>query len=140
MIKLWAIVSKSGQYELRHDDPANDGAAATLDKVIWQLTREPDPQSGETVSYKTGNIEFDAKAIKPALIAEIKAIAERKILAIAPIWRQINDLANPSENGAASRRKQINEVRAWSNEIEALIDAAASASEIADLRATLKSW
>lgn len=51
-------------------------------------------------------------------IAAIKAEAERRILEVAPIWRQLNDLADPTSPGAILRRAQINEIRAWSNAAE----------------------
>lgn len=60
------------------------------------------------------------RAIKASLV---KAEAQRRILHIAPIWRQLNDIAAPSKESAA-RRKQIESLRTRSDEIELTIAAA----------------
>lgn len=138
MTMLWAIVSKSGDYQLRYDDPVNDGKAALRGKAVWTLEREPDPLLGETVAYETGEVIFDKSIVESALVNEIKSIAASRILAIAPIWRQINDLANPDDNGASERRAQINAIREWSNNMEIAASNAAKPSDIADIRAALQ--
>jgi len=52
----------------------------------------------------------------------IKAEAEARILEIAPIWRQVNDLAEPDTDGARERRRAIDDVRDWSNRAEAELE------------------
>ncbi len=51
-------------------------------------------------------------------IAAIKAQAEREILAMAPLWQQLNDLRNPTPEGDA-RFAAIDAIRAKSNRDEA---------------------
>lgn len=53
-------------------------------------------------------------------IAAVKADAARQILEVAPIWRQLNDIREPSPEGDA-RLAQIDAIRAQSNAQEALI-------------------
>jgi hypothetical protein len=54
----------------------------------------------------------------------IKMKAERDILAVAPLWRQVNDLAalidpaNPDHSAARRRRAEIDDIRRLSNERE----------------------
>ena len=51
-------------------------------------------------------------------IRAIKAEAERQILAIAPLWKQLNDIREPSPEGNA-RLAAIDAIRAQSNADEA---------------------
>ena len=51
------------------------------------------------------------------LVAQIQAEARRRIEAISPPWRQMNDLREPSPSGAA-RFAAIDEIRAASTLIE----------------------
>ncbi|WP_370170985.1 hypothetical protein [Sphingobium abikonense] len=61
---------------------------------------------------------------RAALIRAVKRQAARRIDAIAPIWRQLNDQRAPSEEGEA-RFAAIDAIRAASDAIEADIAAAA---------------
>lgn len=72
-----------------------------------------------------------ADAMRAALIARIKREAGRRIEAIAPLWRQINDLSVlagvlPPEADekaeAGQRRRAIEALRARSNQIELLLE------------------
>lgn len=67
------------------------------------------------------------------LAGAIKAEAARRIEAIAPAWRQMNDLREPSPEGAA-RFAAIDEVRTWSNALEARALAATDEAELAAVR------
>jgi DNA repair photolyase len=75
---------------------------------------------------------------RAAAIRQVKREAARRIEAIAPIWRQLNDARVPSEAGAA-RFAAINAVRVASDAIEAEIAtmtlAALKALDIASHRA-----
>lgn len=51
------------------------------------------------------------------LVRAIKSAAARRIEAISPAWRQLNDMREPSESGAA-RFAAIDAVRAWSDDLE----------------------
>lgn len=51
------------------------------------------------------------------LVRAIKSAAARRIDAISPAWRQLNDMREPTETGAA-RFAALDAVRAWSNELE----------------------
>lgn len=53
-------------------------------------------------------------------IAAVKAEAARQILEVAPLWKQLNDLREPTPEGDA-RLAAIDAIRAQSNTDEALI-------------------
>jgi hypothetical protein len=61
------------------------------------------------------------------MLAAIKREAERRIEAISPPWRQLNDLREPSDAGAA-RFAAIDAVRAASDAIEAVLAKAPAAA------------
>lgn len=68
---------------------------------------------------------------RAALVRRIKREAARRIEAIAPIWRQLNDLRAPTSSVAAlTRFDAIDDIRAASDAIEA--EAAALAAEAID--------
>ncbi|MCM0001025.1 MAG: hypothetical protein NBV68_16750 [Erythrobacter sp.] len=58
-----------------------------------------------------------AETIRAQLIAAIRREAARRIHAVSPEWRQLNDLREPSEAGAV-RFARIDAIRAASNAIE----------------------
>ena len=65
---------------------------------------------------------FEACTADEALAADIDAIKRRAsdlINEIAPVWRQLNDLASPDSPDAIARREKIDAIRAWSNAAEA---------------------
>jgi len=74
-----------------------------------------DPQTIQLLPADYWSAHDDAMAI-----AAIKAQAEGDILAVAPLWQQLNDLRNPTPEGAA-RFAAIDGIRAKSNDDEALI-------------------
>lgn len=55
-----------------------------------------------------------------AAIAAVKAEAARQILEVAPLWKQLNDIREPTPEGDA-RLAAIDAIRAQSNTDEALI-------------------
>lgn len=67
---------------------------------------------------------FTIATRRAALIRAVKRHAARRIDAIAPIWRQLNDQRAPSREGEA-RFAAIDAIRAASDAIEAEITAAA---------------
>lgn len=145
MTQLWALISKRGELrQLYTQDidhhPVDHGHRRECRSFnVWPLEREPDIIHGETVDYATGAFTFDVSSVLPALLSEIKSEAARRIEAIAPMWRQINDLHEPDTPGAVQRRKALNVVRAWSNKLEASAAAAASPADVMAMRSLLNS-
>lgn len=79
--------------------------------------------------------------LRAAAIAAVKREARRRILAIAPLWRQLNDLASlvapgcysaEDEHCAMERRQKIDDVRAASGRLEARL-VTLSAEQLADV-------
>lgn len=142
MSQLWAIVAPDGSFVLRFTassavHPAQSGHADECEGcAVWPLDRDPRLSLGEGVDPESGEFDFDLSRAEVVLIASIKAEAARRIEAIAPLWRQINDLAEPQAVGAAERRAAIDEIRAWSNQAEAML---AEAMDADDLEAVLQS-
>lgn len=62
----------------------------------------------------------DEAALRAQLLTAIKREAARRINAIAPIWRQMNDARLPSEEGTI-RFARIDAIRAASNQIEDIL-------------------
>jgi hypothetical protein len=141
---IWAIVRRSGAFTLRHTDgehPAEAGHRRDCRGAnVWQLTRDPDLASGERVDYATGAIVFDLGAVQDSVLAEIKAAAGQHIEAFAPLWRQLNDMAEPDNPGAAGRARDIRAVRDWSTDLEARLAQADSATKLRNVRAALADW
>lgn len=140
MTQIWVIVDKSGDFQIRYDNPALDDKATLRGKNVFELAREPLIHLGEAVCFETGEIIFKKSTIDSALISDIKAAAAERISAVAPIWRQLNDLANPNEPGASDRRSEIDDIRQWSNQMEASVASAKSASDISDIRSALQNF
>ena len=141
--QLWALVTPDGSYALRFTDsvahhPADYGHADECEGVeVWPLEREPRTALGEGVDPATGAFDFDIARVADCLIADIKAEAGRRIEAVAPLWRQINDLADPSAPGAAARAASIAAIRGWSNEAETMGLTSLSADDLADTLAAI---
>lgn len=140
--QLWAIVGEAGQRLVwtasADQHPTDHGHAEDCaGQEVFPLDREPIAALGECVTA-TGEIGFDVSRIAPELIAQIKAEAARRIEAFAPLWRQINDLADPTDPGAIERRAKIDAVRAWSNEVEGLLAAAECPADVARIVAELE--
>lgn len=66
-----------------------------------------------------------AEQDQAAAIDAIKKDAERQILEIAPLWKQLNDIREPTPEGDA-RLAAIDAIRAQSNKDEALIKEASN--------------
>lgn len=64
-------------------------------------------------------------------IEAIKAFAGRQIEKEIPLWRQVNDLAEPMSEGAIERRARIKEIRQWSNTVEAMVIGGLQLEEVA---------
>ncbi len=66
--------------------------------------------------------QIDADEIRANLVAAIRDEAARRINAVSPVWRQMNDQRQPSKAGAA-RFAQIDAIRAVSQRLEAELTA-----------------
>lgn len=136
MSQLWALVAPEGGYVLRFTDsaahhPADHGHADECEGLaVWPIEHEPRAALGEGVDPATGAFDFDLGRVSAALITAIKAEAGRRIEAIAPLWRQINDMNDPATPGAIARAEAIASIRSWSNATEADLLAATSADEV----------
>lgn len=143
MSQLWALVAPDGSYVLRFtnsadEHPAEHGHAEECEGMaVWPLEREPRLELGEGVDPETGAFDFQHERVEARLVAAIKAEAGRRIEAIAPLWRQINDLNDPGAPGAAERATAITAIRAWSNDAEALLADASDAEELETILATI---
>ena len=144
MSQLWAIIRKNGSYVLRYTSgpkvlPQDSGHRAECrGRAVWAMEREPDQSLGEGVAYATGAIDFSVGRIAEQVIAEIKASAARKINAVAPLWRQINDLHDFATPEIIARRERIDEIRMWSNAMEARLGAITQASELRTFMAEIR--
>jgi hypothetical protein len=136
---MWAIVSKSGAFVIRYDNPGEGHKAEAKDKHVWPLEREPDIINGEGVDFNTGLFDFSLKRVLPTLTGEVKSLAAARIEAVSPDWRQRNDLRLPSAEGEA-RFAVIDAIRAWSNEAEERLAKLASVKAVIDFRAEIQAW
>lgn len=134
MAQIWAVTGSDGSCTFIFTDSADrhprrcGNASACKNRNVWPLAREPEAALGEAVDHATGAIVFLPSSVLPALILEIKCEAARRIETIAPLWRQTNDLREPTGAGAA-RFAEIDAVRVWSNRLElAAADARAAAA------------
>lgn len=145
--QLWALVAPDGSYALRFTEsiahhPADYGHAAECDGMeVWPLEREPRAALGEGVDPATGSFDFNIARVVDTLIDDIKAEAGRRIESVAPLWRQINDLTDPSAPGAAARAASIATIRNWSNEAETMVLTSLTADDLAEtLTAIAAGW
>ncbi len=146
-MQLWALVAPDGCYVLRFTDsiahhPADYGHSDECEGAeVWPLEREPRAALGEGVDPATGAFDFDIARVVDILIADIKTEAGRRIEAIAPLWRQINDLTDPSAPGASDRTASIAAIRNWSNEAETMVLTSLTADDLAEtLTAIAAGW
>lgn len=140
--QLWAII-EDGNYRLiwtasAKDHPRRTGHADECrGRKVVALDREPNEALGEYVTAE-GEIGFDVSRIAAAVTGRIKEAAARRIEAVAPIWRQLNDLADPSNPDCQRRRQQIDAIRAWSNEAERKLLSAQCVNDVVAVLADLE--
>lgn len=105
------------------------------------MTTAPCPEDFDPVSmshvYVDGVWSENLVMLLARAVADIKAEAGRRIEAFAPIWKQINDLNNPSAPGAAERSAGIAAIRAYSNEAELIALTSTSAADLAESMAAI---
>ncbi len=73
----------------------------------------------DRVDYNYSVVEISTETVRQNIVAESKQEAEKRILAIAPIWKQINAIADPDPEITA----KVKAVRDASNAFEAEIQA-----------------
>jgi len=71
----------------------------------------------DRVDYNYSVVEIPTETVRQNMVAESKQEAEKRILAIAPIWKQINAIADPDPEITA----KVKAVRDASNVLEAEI-------------------
>lgn len=93
-----------------------DGVEITADQHVRLLVGAA---AGRSIRPGKGGKPVLADRVPTAaqLIAQIRREAARRIDAVAPVWRQLNDLRSPSP-AAATRFAAIDAIRAASNLIE----------------------
>jgi len=95
--------------------------------------------AGEDGKPRYRQVQVTMADRRASLARTIRAEARRRILLVSPEWRQLNDLREPSDEGAA-RFAAIDAIRAASNQIEAsLADMPAEELETIDIK-TLAEW
>lgn len=135
MTQLWAIFNPAGAMTLRYthslaDHPSAVGhAAECLGCVVHALSREPELVWGEQVNPATGQITYVGGAALEHLVQTVKDKAWEAIELIAPDWRQLNDLRQPSAAGSL-RFTQIDTIRTASNVKEGQLRLATSAASL----------
>ncbi len=126
MSQCWAIVWKSGKFVLRYtgsldEHPADHGHRAEVrDRAVWPIDREPLQHMGESVSFENGAILFDSLVAAKMLEPKIKHAVQVAILRDYPLWRQVNDLADPDSPEKQARAARRSALRERSNELEAM--------------------
>lgn len=78
-------------------------------------------KNGKPVAQILDVMEIDQRATS---LAAVKMEARRRIEAVAPIWRQLNDTRSPSDAGAL-RFARIDAIRSASAALEAIVQATA---------------
>ncbi|MDG2513205.1 hypothetical protein P7B04_10920 [Sphingobium yanoikuyae] len=116
-----------------HQSIPEDAQAITREQHVALLTaqaRGAEIRPGRGGAPKACHIRPTAAQARDAAIRRVKREAARRIEAIAPLWRQLNDQRDPSPM-AEERFAAIDAIRTASNAIEAEItplSAAAAAS------------
>jgi hypothetical protein len=129
---IWAIVKKSGEFEIRFDDPAaTEKKSALRNRAVWPLEREPIPHLGERVSFDDGSITFSAARAAAYAVPQIKAATQVAILREVPMWRQVNDIEDPDSPGKAERKALVAARRIRSNELEQAVRDAVDVGAVA---------
>lgn len=131
---IWALISDDGSVLIRHapGHPAEHGDAEACEgRIVIELPREPEMAAFETVAAN-GSFILDIDRMLAEVIPQIKSKAGGEIEAVAPLWRQLNDLNEPETPGAILRRESIAKIRAESNRAEARLKTLTTVEEVRD--------
>jgi hypothetical protein len=144
---MWALVEADGNFAVRFCDehPAECGHADECEGLdVVEIPRLPDWQHGERVDVVAGEIFYDpnfaprgSRSAADRFVEAVKQTAGARIDKVAPVWRQLNDMRAVDDPEAAARLARIDEIRAWSNRLEALATKASTARALARLRLVL---
>lgn len=141
---VWALVQPGGAFVIRRTDGRHPAEAGHEDEcagvAVFRLPREPEAALGEGVDPVSGSIDFSAIRAGALLIPAIKAAAAARIADEVPVWRQLNDLAEPGAPGAAARRARVRAIRDWSDGIEAELLAAREPRAVRDIMARVRAF
>jgi hypothetical protein len=113
-------------------------------EVITQQGKTPQSSGYDKEFYRwreLGEDEVEAREVekhRPGLLDYVRRRAGEKIVETAPLWQQINDLAEPNAVGAQARREHVATIRAWSNTIEEKISAATTIADLDAVRADIE--
>jgi hypothetical protein len=76
------------------------------------------PEGNDPAELEPLPARYWADHDKQMAVTAIKAEASKRILDVAPLWRQIEDLKNPLDPGAVARNAEIMAIQEWSNKEE----------------------
>lgn len=116
--------SLRGFFDPKIHDPMPEDAVRVAAKRHAELLAAQEA-GGEIVPDTKGRPAIrrpGAEELRTALLAQVKREASRRIEAISPVWRQLNDQREPSEAGTR-RFALIDAVRSASTLIEDQLDA-----------------
>lgn len=129
----WALLDKDGSIIAQvcsFDKPDAKVEGIAFHHAL-KLERRSDLH-GEFINSKTGDIELNMEFHRARAIQAIKEEAGRRITAQYPLWKQINDAdLGVFHPDVLVRKAARDEVRAWSNDVEAQI---AKAETLADIK------
>jgi len=120
MSAFFAIVEGAPAFFLlRRHAPAN---AVEIEDARHRELLDAQAEGKEIYTDENGTprwrqLRMPAAARRQELARAVRTEARRRILSVSPDWRQLNDLREPSEEGAA-RFVAIDAIRAASNKIE----------------------
>ena len=137
---IWAIETDIG-YVIRHTEahPAECGHADECDgRKVVELSREP--TFYEYVDFSDGSLKAPSEKGIELIISMLKQKASDEIERIAPVWRQLNDLADPTSESAVVRRAHINIIRGWSNKAESYLRSSTTAEQVEEVLDTIRTF
>lgn len=110
--------------------PPDDACAITVDRHRELLAGQAG--GAAIVAGRDGNPRLQrhrasTQAQRAQLMQQVKREAGRRILAVSPLWRQLNDIRHPDLPDSMARFAAIDAVRAASQAIETAIDQCAPA-------------
>lgn len=134
---IWAIENDQG-YIIRYCDfhPKDCGHADECEgRRVLKIPYEP-LNGVESIDFELGEIVFSPNINN--LITLIKEKAHEEINKVAPLWKQLNELANTNSDG--SLRQKIDKIRNWSNIIEVRLKETTTKEELLALLEEIKEF
>ncbi len=134
---IWAIENNQS-YIIRYCDfhPKDCGHEDECEgRRVLKIPREP-LNDIESVDFELGEIIFSPN-IKN-VVTLIKEKASEEINKAAPLWKQLNELADANSDG--SLRQKIDNIRNWSNTIETRLKKTTTKEELFALLEEIKEF